>query len=225
MHSLPPSVLRCGVAFMFLCELVGPWLLLAPITPVRRVGVVLQIPLQLGIALTGVSRFERTRICRHHCTHVVTAAHRIIIGSTCTHSCSSVLTQRIQPFTSNPSHENARRFFFSPACPRSFCALSARLGMRLIAIWRGRCRVGRDESRRSYVSDARSAKLAARPGIHMGELLAGFAGVHHGRAREHRRPPVCGAHSLPHFRRPRSSGWRRSDVVAPRAYHKQRAGR
>ena len=55
MHSLPPSVLRCGTAFMFVCELVGPWLLLAPITPVRRVGVLLQIPLQLGIAATGVS--------------------------------------------------------------------------------------------------------------------------------------------------------------------------
>jgi hypothetical protein len=58
MHSLPPSVLRCGTAFMFVCELVGPWLLLAPITPVRRVGVALQIPLQLGIAVTGVSCFR-----------------------------------------------------------------------------------------------------------------------------------------------------------------------
>ena len=41
------------VAVMFLCELVAPWLLLAPITHVRRVGVLLQLPLQMAIALTG----------------------------------------------------------------------------------------------------------------------------------------------------------------------------
>ena len=38
---------------MFVCELIAPWLLIAPITPVRRVGVVVQLPLQLLIALTG----------------------------------------------------------------------------------------------------------------------------------------------------------------------------
>ena len=38
---------------MFVCELFGPWLLLVPCTPIRRVGVVLQVPLQLGIAATG----------------------------------------------------------------------------------------------------------------------------------------------------------------------------
>ena len=53
MHSLPPTILRAGVAFMFVCELLAPWLLLAPITPMRRVGVVLQLLLQIGIAATG----------------------------------------------------------------------------------------------------------------------------------------------------------------------------
>lgn len=53
MHSLHPFFLRCGVAFMFLCELVAPWLLLAPVTRVRRIGVAIQVPLQLGIMLTG----------------------------------------------------------------------------------------------------------------------------------------------------------------------------
>ena len=53
MHSLHPFFLRCGVAFMFLCELVAPWLLLAPITPIRRVGVLVQVALQVGIFATG----------------------------------------------------------------------------------------------------------------------------------------------------------------------------
>ena len=52
-HSLPPFVLRIAVAFMFLCELVAPWLLLAPITAVRRVGCAVQLPLQVAIAYTG----------------------------------------------------------------------------------------------------------------------------------------------------------------------------
>ncbi|KAL3908307.1 MAG: hypothetical protein SGPRY_009850, partial [Prymnesium sp.] len=51
--SLPPTLLRLGVAYMFLCELIAPWLLLAPITAVRRVGVVVQLPLQMGIAISG----------------------------------------------------------------------------------------------------------------------------------------------------------------------------
>ena len=34
---------------MFLLELVAPWLLLVPITVVRRVGVLVQLPLQLGV--------------------------------------------------------------------------------------------------------------------------------------------------------------------------------
>ena len=52
-HSLPPFLLRLAVAIMFLCELVAPWLLLAPVTPVRRLGVLVQLPLQLAIMLTG----------------------------------------------------------------------------------------------------------------------------------------------------------------------------
>ena len=43
-HSLPPFLLRLATAIMFLCELVAPWLLLAPITPVRRLGVLVQLP-------------------------------------------------------------------------------------------------------------------------------------------------------------------------------------
>ena len=52
-HSLPPFLLRSGVAFMFLCELVAPWLLLAPVTSIRRVGVAVQLPLQAAIMVTG----------------------------------------------------------------------------------------------------------------------------------------------------------------------------
>eukprot|EP00928_Gymnodinium_smaydae_P041824 TRINITY_DN28258_c0_g1_i1.p1 TRINITY_DN28258_c0_g1~~TRINITY_DN28258_c0_g1_i1.p1 ORF type:complete len:841 (-),score=71.30 TRINITY_DN28258_c0_g1_i1:117-2591(-) len=52
-HSLPPFLLRMGVAVMFLLELVAPWLLLIPIRPVRQVGVIAQVPLQLAIMLTG----------------------------------------------------------------------------------------------------------------------------------------------------------------------------
>ena len=52
-HSLPPFLLRCGVAAMFMAELVAPWLLLVPIRTVRRFGVAAQLPLQLGIALSG----------------------------------------------------------------------------------------------------------------------------------------------------------------------------
>ena len=36
-----------------MCELVGPWLLLAPVTPVRRLGVLAQLPLQAAIMLSG----------------------------------------------------------------------------------------------------------------------------------------------------------------------------
>ena len=52
-HSLPPFLLRLATAIMFLCELVAPWLLLAPITPVRRLGVLVQLPLQAAIMLSG----------------------------------------------------------------------------------------------------------------------------------------------------------------------------
>ena len=52
-HSLPPFILRLGVAVMFLEELVCPWLLLAPIVAVRRIGVLCQLPLQVLIMLTG----------------------------------------------------------------------------------------------------------------------------------------------------------------------------
>ena len=37
-HSLPPLMLRCGVALMFLLELFAPWLLLVPVRSVRKVG-------------------------------------------------------------------------------------------------------------------------------------------------------------------------------------------
>jgi hypothetical protein len=40
---------------MFLEELVCPWLLLAPITSVRRVGVLMQLPLQILIMFTGTT--------------------------------------------------------------------------------------------------------------------------------------------------------------------------
>ncbi|KAJ1457405.1 lipase maturation factor-domain-containing protein [Pelagophyceae sp. CCMP2097] len=53
LHSLPPFLLRMCVAFMFVCELLAPWLLLVPCTPVRRVGVVVQLALQVGIQATG----------------------------------------------------------------------------------------------------------------------------------------------------------------------------
>lgn len=52
-HQLPPFVLRMGVAFMFVVELAAPWMLLVPICMVRRVGVVLQAALQVGIIITG----------------------------------------------------------------------------------------------------------------------------------------------------------------------------
>lgn len=46
-HSLPPFLLRLAVAVMFLLEVVAPWLLLVPIQPVRRTGVLVQVPLQV----------------------------------------------------------------------------------------------------------------------------------------------------------------------------------
>eukprot|EP00929_Paragymnodinium_shiwhaense_P123836 TRINITY_DN9815_c0_g2_i1.p1 TRINITY_DN9815_c0_g2~~TRINITY_DN9815_c0_g2_i1.p1 ORF type:complete len:851 (-),score=79.60 TRINITY_DN9815_c0_g2_i1:142-2694(-) len=52
-HQLPPIVLRLGVAVMFLLEVIAPWLLLAPMRPVRHVGVLIQIPFQLAIMITG----------------------------------------------------------------------------------------------------------------------------------------------------------------------------
>ena len=52
-HSFPPLLLRLGTAVMFLVELVAPWFLLAPITAMRRVGVLIQLPLQLLIQYTG----------------------------------------------------------------------------------------------------------------------------------------------------------------------------
>lgn len=50
---------------MFLCELIAPWLLLAPITPVRRVGVLVQLPLQVLIQLTGNCARTRPRNARN----------------------------------------------------------------------------------------------------------------------------------------------------------------
>ena len=52
-HSLPPLLLRGATAVMFVTELVAPVLLLVPLTTVRRCAVVVQVPLQLGIMLTG----------------------------------------------------------------------------------------------------------------------------------------------------------------------------
>lgn len=52
-HQLPPLILRLGVAFMFFTELVAPFLLVVPITTVRRIGVLIQAPLQVGIMMTG----------------------------------------------------------------------------------------------------------------------------------------------------------------------------
>ena len=52
-HSLPPFLLRLAVALMFLLEVIAPWLLLVPIRAVRRVGVMVQVPLQVLIMLTG----------------------------------------------------------------------------------------------------------------------------------------------------------------------------
>ena len=52
-HSLPPFLLRLGVAIMFVCELLAPWMLLAPLTAVRRIGVLVQLPLQVLIMATG----------------------------------------------------------------------------------------------------------------------------------------------------------------------------
>ena len=52
-HSLPPFILRCGVAGMFVLEIFAPWLLIVPIRAVRQFGVLLQVPFQAGIMLTG----------------------------------------------------------------------------------------------------------------------------------------------------------------------------
>ena len=38
---------------MFLLEIIAPWLLLVPLLPVRRVGVLIQVPFQMAIMLTG----------------------------------------------------------------------------------------------------------------------------------------------------------------------------
>lgn len=52
-HQLPPLVLRLAVACMFIIELVLPWLLVFPVKAVRRVSVILQASLQLGIMISG----------------------------------------------------------------------------------------------------------------------------------------------------------------------------
>lgn len=62
-HSLPPFVLRLGTAFMFVVELVAPWLLLVPVAAVRRVGVLAQLPLQIGIQLTGNYNWFNIQTC------------------------------------------------------------------------------------------------------------------------------------------------------------------
>lgn len=62
-HSLPPFVLRFGTAVMFVVELVAPWLLLVPVTAVRRVGVLVQVPLQIAIQLTGNYNWFNMQTC------------------------------------------------------------------------------------------------------------------------------------------------------------------
>eukprot|EP01051_Picozoa_sp_SAG22_P019522 SAG22_NODE_3633_length_1603_cov_2.744681_1_plen_341_part_00 len=52
-HQLPPFLLRVGVAATFVTQVPGPFLLLAPSCWCRRLGVLLQLPLQLFIMLTG----------------------------------------------------------------------------------------------------------------------------------------------------------------------------
>ncbi|CAE8592870.1 unnamed protein product, partial [Polarella glacialis] len=52
-HQLPPFLLRLGVAFMFVVELAAPWLLLCPVRTARRLGVIVQALLQIGIIATG----------------------------------------------------------------------------------------------------------------------------------------------------------------------------
>ncbi len=52
-HSLPPVVLRLGVLGTMLAEVPLPFLLLSPLTSMRRWGAGIQIALQVGIALTG----------------------------------------------------------------------------------------------------------------------------------------------------------------------------
>lgn len=62
-HSLPPALLRAGVAFMFVCELIAPWLLLLPVTPVRRVGVLVQVAFQALIQLSGNYNWFNLHTC------------------------------------------------------------------------------------------------------------------------------------------------------------------
>ena len=52
-HSLPPFMHSLGIAAMFVFELFAPWLLLVPIRAVRQFGVLLQVPFQASIMLTG----------------------------------------------------------------------------------------------------------------------------------------------------------------------------
>jgi hypothetical protein len=52
-HQLPPTVLRAGVAATFVTQIPGPFLLLFPSVSARRLGALLQIPLQVLIILTG----------------------------------------------------------------------------------------------------------------------------------------------------------------------------
>lgn len=62
-HSLPPFLLRVGTAVMFLVELVAPWFLLAPITSMRRVGVLVQLPMQALIQYTGNYNWFNLHTC------------------------------------------------------------------------------------------------------------------------------------------------------------------
>ena len=52
-HQLPPSLLRCSVLMTLVIEIPVTLLLVAPIRSARRVGVVMQLLLQVSIALTG----------------------------------------------------------------------------------------------------------------------------------------------------------------------------
>ena len=65
---------------MFVTQLVAPLLLLAPVRSLRKVGVLTQLPLQVGIMLAGlIRRFQG------FCVSVkASLGQEITIGSTCT---------------------------------------------------------------------------------------------------------------------------------------------
>lgn len=56
-HQLPPLFLRLGVAMTLLIEILWTFMLLAPLTYIRRIGVIFQLILQLLISMTGNYNF------------------------------------------------------------------------------------------------------------------------------------------------------------------------